>query len=122
MDQQQEQLESIKAIRNMMERSSRFLSLSGFSGAIVGILAIVGVIIAYHFLGMSFDQPGYYNKLVNADGSLNGPVFQFLFCKMNIYEKEYRYQYREILLFYFQKCDHFPLLNGIENATLEFLI
>ena len=82
MDQQQEQLESIKAIRNMMERSSRFLSLSGFSGAIVGIMAIVGVIIAYHFLGMSFDQPGYYNKLVNADGSLNGPVFQFLFSEL----------------------------------------
>ena len=82
MDQQQEQLESIKAIRNMMERSSRFLSLSGFSGAIVGIMAIVGVIVAYHFLGMSFDQPGYYNKLVNADGSLNGPVFQFLFSEL----------------------------------------
>ena len=82
MDQQQEQLESIKAIRNMMERSSRFLSLSGFSGALVGIMAIVGVIIAYHFLGMSFDQPGYYNKLVNADGSLNSPVFQFLFSEL----------------------------------------
>ncbi len=82
MDQQQEQLESIKAIRNMMERSSRFLSLSGFSGAIVGIMAIVGVIVAYHFLGMSFDQPGYYNKLVNADGSLNGPIFQFLFSEL----------------------------------------
>jgi hypothetical protein len=82
MDHQQEQLESIKAIRNMMERSSRFLSLSGFSGAIVGILAIVGVIIAYNFLGMSFDQPGYYNKLVKADGSLNGPVFQFLFSEL----------------------------------------
>jgi hypothetical protein len=82
MDQQQEQLESIKAIRTMMERSSRFLSLSGLSGAIVGIMAIVGVIVAYNFLGMSFDQPGFYNKLVNANGSLNSAVFKFLFLEL----------------------------------------
>ena len=82
MEKQQEHLDSIKAIRSMMERSSRFLSLSGFSGAIVGIMAIVGVAVAYNFLGMSFDQPGYYNKLVNANGSLNGAVFQFLFSEL----------------------------------------
>jgi hypothetical protein len=78
MDQQQEQLDSIKAIRSMMERSSRFLSLSGLSGVIVGILAIVGVIVAYTFLGLSLNQPGYYHKLVNTDGSLNFQVYSFL--------------------------------------------
>ncbi len=82
MDQQQEQIDSIKAIRSMMERSSRFLSLSGLSGVIVGILAIVGVIVAYAFLGLSLNQPGYYHKLVNADGSLNTSVFQFLFSEL----------------------------------------
>ena len=82
MDQQQEQIDSIKAIRSMMERSSRFLSLSGLSGVIVGILAIVGVIVAYAFLGLSLNQPGYYHKLVNADGSLNFQVYSFLLTEL----------------------------------------
>ena len=82
MDQQQEQIDSIKAIRSMMERSSRFLSLSGLSGVIVGILAIVGVIVAYAFLGLSLNQPGYYHKLVNTDGSLNFQVYSFLLTEL----------------------------------------
>lgn len=82
MDQQQEQLDSIKAIRSMMERSSRFLSLSGLSGVIVGLMAIAGVLIAYAFLGLRIDQPGYYHRLVNADGSLNSSVFRFLFSEL----------------------------------------
>jgi len=82
MDQQQEQIDSIKAIRSMMERSSRFLSLSGLSGVLVGILAIVGVIVAYAFLGLSLNQPGYYHKLVNTDGSLNFQVYSFLLTEL----------------------------------------
>jgi hypothetical protein len=82
MDQQQEQLESIKAIRSMMERSSRFLSLSGLSGVIVGLMAIVGVFIAYAYLGLNIDEPGYYNKIIHPDGSLNNESFQFLLIEM----------------------------------------
>ena len=82
MYQQQEQLESIKAIRSMMERSSRFLSLSGISGVIVGLMAIVGVIIAYAFLGLDIDQPGYINKMLNTDGTLNNTVFRFLLIEL----------------------------------------
>ena len=82
MDQQQEQLDSIKAIRSMMERSSRFLSLSGLSGVIVGLMAIAGVLIAYAFLGLDIDAPGYYHKLVNADGSLNFEVYSFLLTEL----------------------------------------
>ena len=82
MDQQQEQLESIKAIRSMMERSSRFLSLSGLSGVIIGLMAIAGVIIAYTFLGLDIDEPGYYNKMLNTDGTLNSSVFSFLLLEL----------------------------------------
>lgn len=82
MDQQQEQLESIKAIRSMMERSSRFLSLSGLSGVIVGLMAIAGVITAYTFLGLDIDEPGYYNKMLNTDGTLNSSVFSFLLIEL----------------------------------------
>jgi hypothetical protein len=39
-------LEEIKEIRKMMEESSRFLSLSGLSGILVGIYALIGALIA----------------------------------------------------------------------------
>ena len=37
-----EQLEQIKEIRNMMERSSRFISLSGLAGVFAGFFAMAG--------------------------------------------------------------------------------
>ena len=46
----EKQLEDLKAIREMMEKSSRFLSLSGLSGITAGITAIVGAAFAYFFL------------------------------------------------------------------------
>ena len=43
MDEQTRQLEDLKHIRQMMERSSRFISLSGFSGIAAGLCALAGV-------------------------------------------------------------------------------
>jgi len=40
-------IEDLKHIRNMMERSSKFLSLSGFSGIAAGIIALAGAAVAY---------------------------------------------------------------------------
>jgi len=42
MDIQHEPLQELKHIKNMMERSSRFISLSGLSGISAGICALVG--------------------------------------------------------------------------------
>jgi len=47
MANEKEQLEAITDIRNMMERSSRFLSLSGLSGVFSGIFALLGAGAAY---------------------------------------------------------------------------
>jgi len=44
-------LEAIQDIRNMMKKSTRFLSLSGLSGVFAGIFALVGAYIAYIMLG-----------------------------------------------------------------------
>ncbi|MDL2245633.1 hypothetical protein [Parabacteroides sp. PFB2-10] len=44
------QLEDIKAIREMMEKSSKFLSLSGLSGILAGVTAIAGAAFAYFYL------------------------------------------------------------------------
>ena len=40
-------IEDLKHIRNLMERSSKFLTLSGFSGIAAGIIALVGAAIAW---------------------------------------------------------------------------
>lgn len=39
--------EDLASIRNMMERSSRFISLSGLSGIMAGIYALAGAVYAY---------------------------------------------------------------------------
>ena len=40
-------IEDLKHIRNMMERSTKFLSLSGFSGIAAGVIALTGAVVAY---------------------------------------------------------------------------
>ncbi len=45
-----EHLENLKEIRSLMERSSKFLSLSGFSGIAAGVCALVGAWYAYAVL------------------------------------------------------------------------
>ena len=42
-----EHLENLKEIRSLMERSSKFLSLSGLSGISAGIVALVGALMVY---------------------------------------------------------------------------
>lgn len=41
--------EDIRLIRDMMEKSSKFISLSGFSGIFAGIVAILGASFAYYY-------------------------------------------------------------------------
>ncbi len=42
-----EQLETLKEIRSLMERSTKFLSLSGLSGIAAGIFALAGALMGY---------------------------------------------------------------------------
>ncbi len=51
MDKRIEQLEQLSEIRAMMEKSSRFISLSGLSGIAAGLIATLGVIVTYSYLG-----------------------------------------------------------------------
>jgi hypothetical protein len=46
MNQSDQHVEDIKVIRKIMEESSRFLSLSGLSGIMAGLIAIAGAIAA----------------------------------------------------------------------------
>ena len=42
--------DELASIRNLMERSSKFISLSGLSGILAGIYALIGAIAAYFFI------------------------------------------------------------------------
>lgn len=46
MENKEQYVNEIKAIRQMMEQSSRFLSLSGLSGILIGVYAVIGAYIA----------------------------------------------------------------------------
>jgi hypothetical protein len=57
-------LQEISDIRRIMERSSRFISLSGLSGIAAGICALIGAYIAYEILENYYRQ---YNLRSEAD-------------------------------------------------------
>lgn len=46
MNQQQDYIRDIAEIRSMMERSAKFLSLSGWAGILAGVYAIAGAVLA----------------------------------------------------------------------------
>ena len=61
-----EQLNDLREIRALMERSSRFIGLSGLSGITAGLCALVGATITYIYLDarpFQYDHPSrlYYN-------------------------------------------------------------
>lgn len=47
MTEKEEQLGHISEIRNLMEKSSRFLSLSGLTGIFAGVYALIGAYLVY---------------------------------------------------------------------------
>jgi hypothetical protein len=50
MKQEQDPLQALTEIRSIMERSTKFLSLSGLSGIFAGTVALIGAGIAYCFV------------------------------------------------------------------------
>lgn len=71
-------LQTLSEIRNLMERSSRFISLSGLSGVSAGIFALFGAAAAYQYLGVGlFSEAPYYTGALHQDGSLNWDFMQF---------------------------------------------
>jgi hypothetical protein len=61
MKEEQDYIQDIVDIRSMMERSSKFLSLSGWAGIMAGIYALSGAFIAYKFLGFNPHEIVYSN-------------------------------------------------------------
>jgi len=63
-------LEALKDIRHMMKRSSKFLSLSGLSGIVAGVWALIGAHIAHLWI------KDYYS-LYNQSGHANDAFHRF---------------------------------------------
>lgn len=61
MDSSSQNLETLKDIKRIMERSSRFISLSGLSGIAVGICALIGATVAWYRISL------YYQELIAGD-------------------------------------------------------
>ncbi|WP_121354136.1 hypothetical protein [Flavisolibacter nicotianae] len=75
MIKQDQHLEALQDIRQMMQRSSRFLSLSGLSGIAAGFWALLGAYFAYQWIG------DYYHRY-NQEGNFSGREFQELKLKL----------------------------------------
>lgn len=56
MENQENYLSELREIRQMMEQSSRFLSLSGLSGILIGLYALVGAFLASRMIYVNSDS------------------------------------------------------------------
>lgn len=72
MREERDYIQDIAEIRSMMERSSKFLSLSGLAGIMAGVYALAGAFIVYHFFHFNPDHIRYINLL---PGFLSPDVF-----------------------------------------------
>jgi len=59
-------LDDLNEIKSLMNRSSRFLSLSGLSGIMAGIYALIGAVLAYYVL----DNKTVYIRMRSADNAV----------------------------------------------------
>lgn len=80
MDKHNKHLETLSEIRSIMERSSRFISLSGLSGVAAGIFALLGAAAVYVYIGATpFDHKHLYFKLaLSSDKWGLSPLLFFL--------------------------------------------
>ncbi|MBO6523037.1 MAG: hypothetical protein JJ971_04365 [Balneolaceae bacterium] len=65
MKEQQDYIQDLAEIRSMMERSSKFLSLSGLSGVLAGMYACAGAYIAYFYFNF---RPDGFEYAINRTG------------------------------------------------------
>lgn len=62
-----EYLDNLNEIKSLMEKSSRFLSLSGLSGVIAGLTALAGATLAYFYFDGKLFNPDFIFELLRGD-------------------------------------------------------
>ena len=73
-------LNDISEIKNMMNRSSRFISLSGLSGVLAGIYSLIGAYLAYRTIYFDGSQMGSYKTLVISEYA----IYKLLFIAASV--------------------------------------
>jgi len=81
MKEEQDYIRDIAAMRSMMERSSKFLSLSGWAGIMAGIYALSGAYIAYKIFDFNPDEIIYSTA---GSGSLTYSLLMVIFLAVLI--------------------------------------
>jgi hypothetical protein len=73
MTEKEEQLGHLSEIKNMMEKSSRFLSLSGLTGIFAGIYALIGAYLVYsdfHMIPSDTERVSYAEFITSGNDSV----------------------------------------------------
>ncbi len=76
MNEQQQSFEALQAIKTMMEKSSRFISLSGLSGISAGLCALIGAYIAMPYV---YGQKDFMMSKAVFNIQLLGKDYSFIF-------------------------------------------
>jgi len=75
MKEEQDYIRDISEIRSMMERSSKFLSLSGWAGIMAGIYALAGAYVAYKIFHFNPNEIVYSTT---TSGNLSSGLLQVI--------------------------------------------
>jgi hypothetical protein len=84
MENNNQHLESLAEIRSIMEKSSRFISLSGISGVFAGVFALIGAGAAYIYLNIQIDSSNYYDFAYLDNGEFNESFFKFFILNASL--------------------------------------
>jgi len=79
MTQKEQHLSDLKQIRSLMEKSTRFLSLSGLSGVFIGVFALFGAMAAYVYFDYSFYYGETQDMIYFADSQTRNQFLLFVF-------------------------------------------
>jgi hypothetical protein len=78
---QENPLEQLQHIKSMMEKSSRFVSLSGWSGITAGLCALVGAYIAYGKMYTNLSTSIYDNSMPNKEAL----IIELMFIAIGVF-------------------------------------
>jgi hypothetical protein len=81
MKGERDYIQDIAEMRSMMERSSKFLSLSGWAGIMAGIYALAGAFIAYKFFSFTPEETVYSSA---TSGTLSAGLPKVIFLAVLI--------------------------------------
>jgi len=83
-NQTTERLQEVKDIRRLMERSSRFISLSGLSGVAAGVFALTGAAIARYIIFKNY-YTEYIDRGFFASNDFNSLKWQLIVLSAGVF-------------------------------------